>query len=358
MTLNPSIHAHSASAALAEEFSLQGAPRLLLLGAAGFGLSGLLWSAHPAWALGLSLWIGCVIAHLALVLSGQLLRRPLSRQGWGLGLPLLGACLIAGAGVAWQVDMGLSAALQHAADRPSDPLARATLHLGFVGLLLGMPLVQTVRRQAALRRVEAERARVQAELQMLQAQIEPHFLFNTLATLRSLVRQQSDQALPLLDHMTGFLEAVLPQLREPQSSLGRELKILTEYLAIMSLRLQPRLRYRIEVPEALLSTPLPPLLLQPLVENAVLHGVEPCEQGGELTLSACREGSNLLLRVFNTGAPLLHAAPAGVQQGQGLALDNLRQRLQALYGGAAQFQLATVDGGTEACLRLPCATPT
>jgi LytS/YehU family sensor histidine kinase len=257
------------------------------------------------------------------------------------------------------MELALSRALQAAAERSGEPLARAILHLGFVGLLLGLPLAQTVRRQAALRRVEAERARVQAELQMLQAQIEPHFLFNTLATLRSLVRQQSTLALPLLDHMTGFLEAVLPQLREPQSSLGRELKILTEYLSIMSLRLQPRLRYRIEVPESLLQTPLPPLLLQPLVENAVLHGIEACEQGGELTLSASREGPNLLLRVFNTGAPLQPAdtARSAPQQGQGLALNNLRQRLQALYGGAAQFQLTAVEGGTEACLRLPCATP-
>ena len=196
----------------------------------------------------------------------------------------------------------------------------------------------------------AEMLRVRAELQLLQAQIEPHFLFNTLATLRGLVRQQSSLALPLLDRTTAFLEAVLPEVRTADSTLGRELHIVEQYLAIMALRLGPRLRYRIEVDPVLHALTLPPLLLQPLVENAIVHGIEPCESGGELLLQAIRSTQGLQLCVRNSGQPLRLRSP---QAGQGLALANLRQRLQALYGHTAEFHLRALSEGTEASLSLP-----
>jgi len=332
----------TAGAALREEFGLRGHVPVLLLGGAGFGLSALAWAAHPAWTLALALWLGYVLAFGLTASLGWLLLP----QRWPTVLALVALCVLLGAAAGWGLELTLDAPLLLG--------ARAGLHLGFVGLLLFLPLGQAALRQRALRRVEAERARVQAELQMLQAQIEPHFLFNTLATLRSLVRQQSADALPLLDRMTSFLEAVLPQLREPQSTLGREIQIVDHYLAIMSLRLMPRLQYRIELDAALHELLLPPLLLQPLVENAVLHGIEPSESGGEVVLSGSLANDVLRLSVSNTGVPLGQSLHSG---GQGLALRNLRERLHALYGERADFELQASTSGTQAMISLPITQP-
>ncbi len=316
-------------------------PGLLLIGAAGFALTALPWRMHPAWALALGLWLGVSLAD---ALAGWGARH--LAQRWSL-IAWLALSLYLGAAVGFGIEQAFTP--QHMDARAQ--FARAVLHLGFCGLLVGVPIVQGLRRLHALRRLEGERARLTAELQMLQAQIEPHFLFNTLATLRSLVRQGSDQALPLLDGMTGFLEAVLPRVREPHSTLGRELTIVEQYLAIMALRLGPRLAWRIEVPAALHEQPLTPLLLQPLVENAIRHGIEPSEAGGEILLTAHLDGTQLRLCVRNSGAALYLPAAA---PGHGLALENLRQRLHALHGMQARFELCAVgDNATEARVTLP-----
>jgi len=343
-----------AARALNEEF---GRPALwphLGLGLLGFGLSAPFWAGQAAWCLALSLWLACVLSQLLLKALSLCADAGLQARGWALALPLCALALLTGAAAGWQLDLLLRTQLL-ALPRwaQGEPLARANLHLGFVALLLGLPLLQRTRRLAGEQRLEQERDRVRAELQLLQAQIEPHFLFNTLATLRGLVRQQSNLALPLLDRTTAFLEAVLPEVRTADSTLGRELHIVEQYLAIMALRLGSRLRYRIEVAPELHALPLPPLLLQPLVENAIVHGIEPCEGGGELLLQATRSNNHLRLRVYNSGQPLQARSP---QAGQGLALVNLRQRLHALYGHAAEFQLQPLTddrAGTEALLQLP-----
>jgi len=219
--------------------------------------------------------------------------------------------------------------------------------------MLGVPLVQTWRRRQALHRVVEERARLLAQLQALQAQIEPHFLFNTLAVLRSLVRTGSGQALPLLDGLTGFLEAVLPDVRTLESTLGREVRIVEQYLAIMALRLGTRLRYRLDVPTALAGKAMPPLLLQPLVENALRHGIEPAEAGGEVVVEASAQAGRLVVTVRNTGAMPGAAPAAPATAGHGLALDNLRQRLDTMFGTAATFELIIGPHHTQARLLLP-----
>lgn len=342
--MNPAAANSDALEALRTEFALRGRWPVLLLSAAGFGLSAaLLGTAQPAWRLALGLWLAYVIGYGLLAALGRAGRRA---WPWSGALAASALCTVIGAAA------GLSAESALGEPPPGQGLARAGLYLGFVGLLLMLPLAQAALRQRALRLVEADRARTRAELQMLQAQIEPHFLFNTLATLRSLVRQQSEQALPLLDRMTAFLEAVLPQVRAPESTLQRELDIVEHYLAIMALRLAPRLRYRIECAPELGDLSLPPLLLQPLVENAVLHGIEPCDTGGEILVQALVQGQTLQLRVINTGAPL---SSAGTSTGQGLALQNLRQRLQALYGIEARFALEAHAGATQALIELPLA---
>ena len=329
-------------AALREECGGRLRPGLLFVGASAFALAALQWRTHPAWALALALWLGCSVAERLAGWGARHLEQRWSLVAW------LALSLFLGAAAGYSIEQALSP-LHMGGDAQR---ARGWLHLGFCSLLLGIPIAQSLRRQRALSRVEVERARLLAELQMLQAQIEPHFLFNTLATLRSLVRQGSAQALPLLDGMTGFLEAVLPQMRDPHTTLGREAAIVEQYLAIMALRLGPRLSYRIEVPQALCGQTMIPLLLQPLVENAIRHGIEPSEAGGEILLTARLDGAQLRLCVRNSGRAL-HSAAA--EPGHGLALENLRKRLQAFYGGHASFELCRVDEATEARLTLSSA---
>ncbi|MFG6458987.1 sensor histidine kinase [Roseateles sp. BYS96W] len=318
-------------------------PAPLLAGLALFGLSALFLRAQPAWALSLGLWAGHAAAD---GLSGLLARRT-GPQARALLPALLLAILLTGAALGWSVEQ----ALLHDSMAAADRLTRFWLHLSFNAALLGLPLLQGLRRLRAVRRVEADRARLRAELQMLQAQIEPHFLFNTLATLRSFIRQGSNQSLPLLDAISGLFDVALTRARQTETTLGEECQLVEHYLAIMALRLGGRLRYRIDVEASLQHLPLPPLILQPLIENAIQHGIEPSEAGGEVLLWAARDGDRLELGVANSGAPLRRdAEPAG----HGMALANLRQRLKALYGDGGRLSLATnARGLTEATLTLP-----
>ncbi|MEO6277868.1 histidine kinase [Roseateles sp.] len=313
-------------------------PAPLLIGAALFALAAIFLREQAAWALSLGLWLGHAVTD---GLCGLLAR---SRRAALLGLP---PALLVGAALGWAAEQALMLDAMTVAER----FTRAWLHLGFGAALLGLPLLQGLRRLRALRRVEQDRARLRAELQMLQAQIEPHFLFNTLATLRSFVRQGSERALPLLDAVSGLLETTLERVRQAEdSTLGQECQIVEHYLAIMALRLGERLSYRVEVDPELHTRPLPPLMLQPLVENAIQHGIEPSESGGQVLLQAEQANGELRLKVINSGCALSTDTPAG----HGLALVNLRQRLQALHGGRAGLSLATnAAGQTEATLILP-----
>lgn len=199
-----------------------------------------------------------------------------------------------------------------------------------------------------MQQAQAEKAQLLAELQSLQAQIEPHFLFNTLATLRSMVRQKSPAALTLLDRISEFLETVLPRVRDGHSTLGRELNIVQQYLSIMQLRLGSRLRFDVDTAKLPLDIAMPSLLLQPLVENAIAHGIEPSECGGEIRVTAERIGRLLKIRVFNTGTPLGDST-----QQHGMALKNLAERLQVLYDDDASFELLSNSDGTAAVLTFP-----
>ncbi len=298
---------------------------------------------EPGWALSLGLWVGHAASD---GLCGALARRWRTDRPEVLP-PLLLSALLLGTLLGWAVEQAVTAT----PFTPEARLTRAWLHFAFGAVMLAWPLLLGLRRLRAVRRVEQERARLRAELQMLQAQIEPHFLFNTLATLRSFVRQGSAQALPMLDAVSGLLETSLDRVRQTDgTTLGQELQVVSHYLAILELRLGERLRWRIDVDPALHALPLPPLMLQPLVENALQHGIEPSEPGGEVELQARRAGRQLQLVVRNTGLPLASSTPPG----HGLALANLRQRLQALHGDAAGLTLASdAQGATLATLTLP-----
>jgi signal transduction histidine kinase len=207
----------------------------------------------------------------------------------------------------------------------------------------------------AVQKAEVETAQRQAaeqQLKLLESQLEPHMLFNTLANLRVLIGVDPARAQHMLDQLIAFLRASLAGSRASLHSLDAEFARLRDYLALMQIRMGARLVTRFELPPELAGAQLPPLLLQPLVENSIKHGLEPHVVGGRIDVSAAREGDVLVLRVRDSGAGLADA-PGG-SEGYGLA--HVRERLATLYGERASFTLAPAgdaEGGTLATIRMP-----
>jgi sensor histidine kinase YesM len=214
------------------------------------------------------------------------------------------------------------------------------------------------RATAALHRAEAERhllsrQAVEAELKLMQAQVEPHFLFNTLASVQYLTETDPPQAGRLLGHLIGYLRAALPQLRASSTTLGKEAELVRAYLSILQMRIGTRLAFAVDVPAELCDHPFPPNLLISLVENAIKHGIEPAAEGGRVAVDARREADELVVTVADTGRGLAETGGAATA-GQGVGLTNVRERLAALYGSRGRFTLEPgAPRGVRATLRLP-----
>ena len=176
----------------------------------------------------------------------------------------------------------------------------------------------------------------EARLRSLQAQIEPHFLYNTLANVVGMIETRPLQARHMLERFIDYLRASLDASRADTATLGAELDLVAAYLDVLAVRMGPRLRYRYEIEAGCREMAIAPMLLQPVVENAVAHGLEPKVEGGEITVRAFRQGQQLCIEVSDTGAGLSGAPP---KPGGGVGLSNLRARLRSLYDGAAQVQL-------------------
>ncbi len=199
-------------------------------------------------------------------------------------------------------------------------------------------------------RVEAaERTAVQANLRALQAQIEPHFLFNTLANVVGLIHPQPDTAKLMLEKFISYLRASLAATREQETSLGTEFQLMANYLAILQIRMGDRLQVDIDLPGDLATLHMPSMLLQPLLENAIKHGLEPKIEGGKVALQARREGDSLRIIVSDTGLGFNGATSPGI------GLRNVRERLDKLFGGKASLTIEENDsGGTRVVLVIPC----
>jgi signal transduction histidine kinase len=206
--------------------------------------------------------------------------------------------------------------------------------------------MEEARERARVERIEREAAA--AELRALQAQIEPHFLFNTLANVASLVDSQPAQAKHMLERFNRFLRASLAATREPRTTLGAEGDLVAAYLDVLRVRMHDRLRYRIDIASELASFALPPMLIQPLVENAIRHGLEPKVEGGEVVVSARREGDHVAIEVRDSGIGFAPTTRGGT------GLTNLRGRLGLLYGALASLSIGEgEDGGTCVVMRIP-----
>jgi len=197
----------------------------------------------------------------------------------------------------------------------------------------------------------AGRLVAEARLRALQAQIEPHFLYNTLANVVGLIDSQPAKARRMLERFIDYLRASLAASRAEHATLGSECDLAGAYLDVLGVRMEQRLRWRIEIDPAARMLPMAPMLLQPLVENAIMHGIEPKLEGGEIVLRARLDAATLVVEVCDSGLGLRAGAP---RPGGGVGLSNLRERLRQLYGGAAQLQLIeNPAGGVTSRLLLP-----
>ena len=211
--------------------------------------------------------------------------------------------------------------------------------------------LQTAAAQEKARAESVARQAMQAQLQLLQAQIEPHMLFNTLANLQGLISFDPDRAQLLLDQLIQYLRATLSSSRAEATTLEQEFKLMQAYLGLMAVRMGARLNYTLDLPDDLRSARLPPMLLQPLVENAIQHGLEPKIEGGHITVRASVDDDQLTLTVMDDGLGLDHP---GQTKGTQLGVTNIRERLQVMHGAAASLSLdANTTGGVTARLTLP-----
>jgi len=196
---------------------------------------------------------------------------------------------------------------------------------------------------------QLERTVLEARMEALQAQIEPHFLFNTLASIDQLIQTDPPRASKMQQSLIRYLRSAMPQMREGRRpTLGQQVNLCSAFLEIMAVRMEGRLQTVMSVPEGLKSAVFPSMMLQTLVENAIKHGLEPQPEGGKLEISAEVADGQLAVHVLDTGVGFMPTAEAGV------GLANVRERLQALYKGRAELIITVPPaGGTCATIKVP-----
>jgi signal transduction histidine kinase len=299
--------------------------------------------------IGLGIW--------AAIDGGRFLIHP---DGWP-GVRPMAVLVLIGVPLAYAVGSSVTNLLL---DRPTlfgvSGFSRVTLGMLLMSLVAGAVgtyyfTSREMLAKARLAQEEAQRQASEARLRLLESQLEPHMLFNTLANLRALIATDPPRAIHMLDRLNAFLRATLAASRsDAQGSaytLRDEFARLADYLELMAVRMGPRLRVRLDLPEPLAALPVPPLLLQPLVENAIRHGLEPSTRGGEVAVTAQRDGPVLHLEVSDDGVGSEHP-------GNGFGLNQVRERLQALHGEAARLDWRSRPGeGTQVHLQLPLPGP-
>ncbi len=195
-----------------------------------------------------------------------------------------------------------------------------------------------------------QRQIVEARLQLLQAQVEPHFLFNTLAAVEHLIETAPARAAQMQRHLIEYLRAALPRMRQQSATLGQEVELCVSYLRIMQMRMEERLQFDVAVPAGLSSASFPPMMIQSLVENSIRHGLEPKPEGGSVNLRAEVRDGKLCVIVEDTGLGFSPTAQAGI------GLANIRERLHQLFGAAGALTMEPKQpSGTRATITIPYA---
>jgi hypothetical protein len=242
--------------------------------------------------------------------------------------------------------------------RPSTTVRTIILSVLFGGVIsfffFSRKEIKQVREKADQERIQrlvSEKQAVQTQLKLLQAQIEPHFLFNTLSTIASLLDTDVAAGKTMLTDLTRYLRASLTTTRADRTTLGGELELVAAYLNILKGRMGRRLVVAIDIPEALKPFPMAPMLIQPLVENAVLHGIDPQIEGGAIEIRAQRNDGAVEIVVADTGKGFAPDAPAG-----GVGIANVRERLTALYGDQGRLRFTeNQPHGVRAIIEVPYA---
>jgi sensor histidine kinase YesM len=210
---------------------------------------------------------------------------------------------------------------------------------------------KTMAQDERIRRLTSEKEAVESNLRLLQAQIEPHFLFNTLSNILSLLETDTKKGQSMLADLTHYLRTSLSKTRKDVSTLGQEMEMVRGYLKIFKVRMGDRLQYKVEMPDDLKDAPLSPMIVQPLVENAIRHGLEPKVGGGAIDIRAYQHKDRLVVAVADTGL--------GMQGDHepGTGLNNIRERLKSLYGDRGRLTLRENDPtGVKAIIEVPHET--
>ena len=209
--------------------------------------------------------------------------------------------------------------------------------------------IQALLAREKIRSLSTEKQLVEAQLRLLQAQIEPHFLFNTLANVVSLIQPSPLKAQHMLESFIAYLRGSLAASRAIQGTFEQEIQLLGHYLDLLKIRMGQRLAFSFDIEPSLLAEPLAPMLLQPVVENAIRHGLEPKVEGGAVKVSARRVGDRVRVAIEDNGLGFKPGHDAGI------GLENLRQRLQVIYDGEARLTIEDRQPGTLVTLDLPAS---
>jgi Histidine kinase len=235
-------------------------------------------------------------------------------------------------------------------------LTIATIALLFPILFISKAIISVNRRlknratksEQKAQQADLTKQLMEAKLAAMQAQIEPHFLFNTLASVQHLIETDPPAAAIMQTNLIKYLRAAIPQMRESSTTLGREAEQSRAYLDILKVRMGERLSYEINIPDALQSLAFPPMMIPTLVENAIKHGLEPKLEGGKISINATIVGDKLRVSVVDTGNGFSN------QPGSGVGLENIRERLKALYGDKAAFIIMpNMPNGMVASIEIP-----
>jgi hypothetical protein len=289
---------------------------------------------------------------------------PAQWRRWSTWAAHLGACAGVGLIYGGWVAMWESWLNPWAISPGPEPFRELWVHKFSGGLLADLILYGVIllaghlldsQEKLALQQAETARLNEQlskAQLDALRRQIEPHFLFNTLNAIAGLVREQrNDAAVSMIAGLSDFLRRVVDDSGRQQVPLGEELEFTQKYLEIQKARFAERIEFSVDVPAELLSAQVPSLILQPMVENAVKHGIAKRVHGGAIRIAASRSNGTLTLRVYNDGPSLAAGWEASAP---GIGISNVRTRLQSLYGKEFDFNLRNrKPGGVEAALSVP-----